>query len=243
MTEPDILSIDTKIKDKFMLDSKKLPQYQKRLEELQKTINLPQRNKDSFLPVRIRKHLLENIEELEEKILNIKSNRDKNFYIAETAQFLEDYRDILKTPIKTSFVGKQQYNNKEKRKIIQNYLDIAKKYYSLDQEEIDNSQKDEKVICNNCPNKKKFDIIDSSIYICQECGAQQEIMLHTSSYKDIDRINISAKYTYDRKVHFRDCMNQYQGKISYKIFITIFYISLIIILFLIICWLVVCMYF
>jgi hypothetical protein len=48
--------------------------------------------------------------------------------------------------------------------------------------------------------------------ICPECGAQQELTQTTTSYKDADRVNISAKYTYDRKVHFRDCINQYQGK-------------------------------
>ena len=37
-------------------------------------------------------------------------------------------------------------------------------------------------------------------------------MKHTSSYNDIDRVNISSKYMYDRKVHFRDCIKQYQGK-------------------------------
>jgi hypothetical protein len=33
-----------------------------------------------------------------------------------------------------------------------------------------------------------------------------------SSYKDVTRINISSKYCYDRRIHFRDCINQYQGK-------------------------------
>jgi len=28
----------------------------------------------------------------------------------------------------------------------------------------------------------------------------------------MDRVNMSSKYSYDRKVHFRDCINQYQGK-------------------------------
>ena len=28
----------------------------------------------------------------------------------------------------------------------------------------------------------------------------------------MDRIVISTKYQYDRKIHFRDCINQYQGK-------------------------------
>tara|TARA_Y100000389_G_C17381922_1_gene474846 strand:- start:642 stop:1226 length:585 start_codon:yes stop_codon:yes gene_type:complete len=37
-------------------------------------------------------------------------------------------------------------------------------------------------------------------------------MKHNSCYHDIERINISNKYTYDRKIHFRDCIKQYQGK-------------------------------
>ena len=60
MTEPDILNIDAKIKEKFVLNSQKLPQYKKRLEELQNAIDLPQRNKGS-LPVRIYQNLMENI--------------------------------------------------------------------------------------------------------------------------------------------------------------------------------------
>ena len=37
-------------------------------------------------------------------------------------------------------------------------------------------------------------------------------MKNISSYKDIERVNISSKYIYDRRIHFRDCINQYQGK-------------------------------
>ena len=78
--------------------------------------------------------------------------------------------------------------------------------------EIDKNIKYKKVDLRD--NKKLFDVIDNSVYICLLCGSQQEVILHTSSYKDIDRINISSKYTYDRKVHFRDCINQYQGFIT-----------------------------
>ena len=112
-------------------------------------------------------------------------------------------------------------NNKEKDSIINAYVVIAQKYTPLD---ISIPIKPKRVICNNCPNKKLFDIVDNSIYICLICGAQQEILLHTSSYTDIDRINISAKYTYDRKVHFRDCINQYQGLVTPYVSILIYQI-------------------
>lgn len=44
------------------------------------------------------------------------------------------------------------------------------------------------------------------------CGTEQDSVQFTFSYKDTDRINISTKYTYDRKFHFKECINQFQGK-------------------------------
>jgi hypothetical protein len=203
MLELDILRIDSEIKDAFNKESYKLPQYKEKLLDLQRT------NKTQTFSLRSCLNLKKNISDLEEKIKILSSGEQKNFYIIETANIIEIYKKILYTPVKLSFTGKSYRNDKEKRKIISSFLDIARKYTDI---EHISPIKSKKVICNNCPNKNIFDIIDNSIYICISCGAQQEILLHTSSYKDIDRINISAKYTYDRKVHFRDCINQYQGK-------------------------------
>lgn len=203
MSQPDILSIDAKIKRDFKEDFDKLPQYKEKLLDLQITL------KKETLSARSHKNLQLNITELEEKIKKISSGHQLNFYIAETAHLIEQYKKILQTPVKLSFTGKSTKNNKEKSEVIFKYLEIANKYSDI---VITNPVKEKPVVCNNCPNKKFFDIIDNSIYICTQCGAQQEILLHTSSYKDIDRINISAKYTYDRKIHFRDCINQYQGR-------------------------------
>jgi hypothetical protein len=44
------------------------------------------------------------------------------------------------------------------------------------------------------------------------CSAQQYILKNVTSYRDIDRVNISSKYRYEKKVHFKDAINQYQGK-------------------------------
>ena len=204
MSTLDILSIDTKIKNNFKEEEKKIAEYEKKLYELEQTRD---RNKIS---VSSYKNLISNIEELKEKIREISLNDNLNFYIIKTAHLLEKYKNILQTPIKISFIGRVKNNNKEKNNIITQYLDIAQLYI----EGIQNTLTPEstQIICNNCSNKLFFDIIDYSIYICILCGSQQEILLHTSSYKDIDRVNITIKYTYDRKVHFRDCINQYQGK-------------------------------
>ena len=69
----------------------------------------------------------------------------------------------------------------------------------------------DKNLCDNCQNKKDFDAIDDSIFVCIKCYAQKTIIKQESSFKDSDRVNISAKYKYERRVHFRDCVNQYQG--------------------------------
>jgi len=56
-----------------------------------------------------------------------------------------------------------------------------------------------------------IDVIDNN-YVCMGCGTMLGAVASFSSYKDVERVNMSSKYTYDRKIHFRDCINQFQGK-------------------------------
>ena len=48
--------------------------------------------------------------------------------------------------------------------------------------------------------------------ICNNCGLSINTLIQNSSFKDSERINIIPKYTYNRKTHFKDCINQFQGK-------------------------------
>ncbi len=198
----DILEIDAKIQTSFSEDVKKVSQYKDRLSELEKTCNVPN------ISSRVKNELMKSAVELRSIIDKIESERELNFYVVETAELLERYRNILKTPIKISFMGKMKENNHEKNEIIQKYLAIAQKYCKVS---IKPLEKKFSMECNNCSNKRDF-IVEENAYICVDCGSQQDILQHTTSYKDVDRVNISGKYTYDRKVHFRDCINQYQGK-------------------------------
>jgi hypothetical protein len=204
MTEADtdILSIDNNIQLSFENESKKLPQYKTRLEELEKTYN------SSNISSRTKIELEKNISELRENIEKLENKQDLNFYIIETAELIQKYKDILKTPVKLSFCGKPKQDDKEKNDIVKKYIEIAQKYYKID---VKPDEKKFKIVCEWCGNKREF-AVEENAYICVDCGCQQEILQHTTSYKDSDRVNISAKYTYDRKVHFRDCINQYQGK-------------------------------
>jgi len=73
-----------------------------------------------------------------------------------------------------------------------------------------------KKFCKYCQDKPGIlilDICDNNM-ICEQCGTINEHETSTDqvSFKDIDRVNISTKYQYDRVTHFKDCMNQFQGK-------------------------------
>lgn len=203
----DILAIDDSIRRKFEKDYSEIPMYQDRLNGIIKILE------QSNLNHRLREILLENRDLIIEKIYNLEIKRDYNFYLFETLNIIEPYKEILKKPLKLSFMGKPKKNDDEKRELITRYLSIARNYYDISNIE---SKEEEKtsICCTNCLNNNTnlFDIIDNNIYICNLCFNQQIVIKYNSSYNDIDRVNISSKYIYIRKVHFRDCINQYQAK-------------------------------
>jgi hypothetical protein len=204
--EIDILEIDEKIKNEFLEREKKLPEMKNHLIELEKTLNNINTNN------RLYNEIQKNILDIQEKISKIEDKIDLNFYIIETAELINNYKIILSTPVKISFVRTKicATDNIKKTEIINKYIEVAQKYIDIPLKRDKKDSKPRKE-CEQCGNKKDF-ILDDNIFICSDCGNQLDIMQYTTSYKDVDRVNISAKYTYDRKVHFRDCINQYQGK-------------------------------
>lgn len=203
MSDLDILSVDSKIRKKFSDEKAKLSVYTEKLNEIRKSLTI------TNIRPRVRKSLEQTDKELSEIIYNINNDIGLNFYIVESISLLDEYKKILQAPMKMSFMGKPVKNNKKKQEIVNEYLKIAQKHIDI---RVDIPEKKNKILCKNCPNKKNFEISDGNTYICLDCCAQQVILKNVSSYTDIDRINISSKYRYDRKVHFRDGINQYQGK-------------------------------
>jgi len=204
--ENDILAIDEKIRNRFAKDKEDLQVLKERLLELEKTLTFLKSFKQES---RVILDVESNISVLRSKIEQIENNTNLNFYTIESAEYIQRYKNLLKIPIKMSFTGKKIIDNSEKKILVRNYLKVAQKYYEIPVkiEEYTIAEKS----CENCKNTKDF-IYEENNIICPDCGSQEEIVENTSSYKDADRVNISNKYTYDRKVHFRDCINQYQGK-------------------------------
>lgn len=199
----DIMGIDYEIKELFENDKLKIPIYKQQLEDLKSALRS---SKD--LSHRSTKNLEDSIEKLTKKIYNIEQEIDKQYYTSESIPIIMEYEEILKTPVKINFMGKKPKCNRKNKEITDKYISVASKYKNIP---IQHKEKSYKMICPNCKNKKDFEM-DDNVYACIHCGCQQEDITHTSSYKDIDRVNISAKYTYDRTIHFRDAMNQHQAK-------------------------------
>lgn len=202
MNEIDIISIHNNILKQFENDKYNIENYKKKLKEYEKTLSFNLSN-------RIKQKIQLKKEELEKYITNIENNNNYNYYLMETMNLIEEYKRILKEPVSMSFTGKKKKSSNNKKEIIKKFIRIANNYQQQNQILL-KTKSSNKIICNICKSKK-FDIIDDN-NICINCGNVIEIDTQYSSYKDVERVNMIAKYTYDRKIHFRDCINQFQGK-------------------------------
>ena len=116
----DILVLHTNIQNSFEKEKENIPEYKKRLEDLEITFKNPK------MPSRTRNEIEKNIITLKEKIRKIESCEEYNFYIAETGELIERYNNLLKIPVKMSFVGKPVTNSPEKAEIVKKFQKIFK---------------------------------------------------------------------------------------------------------------------
>ena len=161
------------------------------------------------------------------------STQLKNFYLLDTIELISEYKQTLKTPIKISFMDDPKTtntNNTEKTNLIQKYIEKVKTYNNI----IDNNpvKTTSDISINNLPlkNQRCFkckspnlteSIDHTGIIICIDCGSQETTMNLANSirlnHNDSKRINMCSKYSYDKKSHFLNCINQFQGKHKTKI--------------------------
>jgi len=206
----DIINIDSKIIAHFEKENTNLVDYKSRLKELHSIANnIKDRSVFDLIYIEI--------DTFNEKIEAIENNSDYTFYLLESIPILERYKKILQTPVKINFTGirKALLNDiptAHKETSINEYLQIAKKYikYIIDFD-INILQKEQRQTCESCSSKKIVD--DNMFVICEDCGFEKETRNKALTYKPI----MNQKYIEERKNHFRDCINQFQGKQNSKI--------------------------
>ncbi len=202
-----ILDINKKILETFDNEYNKLDYYKDQLKLIEDTLNKKNENKIENYSIIIN---LQNIHDrLVKKIDNINSEKQKKFYIMETVELIDKYKKIIEKPLVVSFMSNKNVNNKEKQEIIKHFLEKANKYNIIEyqkQKELHDTDKK----CEICNTDNFIDL--DGFNVCVNCGNEIEIPASLSSYKDSDRVNVGSKYTYDKRSHFRDCINQFQGK-------------------------------
>lgn len=209
--EIDIFNIDKKIRDMWLKKQEDIKELEGEINFLNSIIDDDDDKK--LLSIHVQRDIKEKINNLtnlknriQEDIQNI------DFYTIDFAEMIENNKSLV--PKKISFMGKSQNCKEEVNNISKLFLDILKKY-NIECKELENLvtkvKKKEKKICS-CGDQNFVLYFDQNVEICENCGKQEEKSFKSISYKDISRINMSSKYTYERRIHFKDCMNQYQGK-------------------------------
>lgn len=230
--EIDIISIDNKIQLQLKEEEKKIDVYREIIKDIDKLLE------KSSLDDSVKSRLLYSKQQFMEKSKKIEDGQLYNFYINDTLLLIQKFKLMLKQPVKKSFVTKKENlstpdetsRNEEKEALVKEYLHIAKKYgniesnlllsnssFSETENESVSSIKKKSFSCSFCGDKNC--VASDCGMLCLSCGCEIETNSNTNSisYKDITRANVLQKYTYERRSHFRDCINQFQGKQNCKI--------------------------
>jgi len=204
MEKIDILRINCDVLEFFSKREQNLPKLRSYV------INLKNLEKKNELSFRIKNKIKQEIILLKKLIKDIKNNISKNYYIMDSLPIINQYKKNLKVPIKLNFMGKLENKNYKKKKSLENkFLEICNRFKLLTKNQIILQKLT--IFCIKCNNYKNF-TIDNNHYICAECGLEFFEIKNLFSYNAVNRVNVTSKYTYDRKIHFRDCVNQYQAK-------------------------------
>lgn len=82
-----------------------------------------------------------------------------------------------------------------------------------------NSRGSTTITCYTCKNTdiNKFETDEANKKTCLICSTQLNTIETGHTHQDYTRVNIVGKFVYNRVMHFRDCIRQFQGKQNCKI--------------------------
>lgn len=207
MSSNNILEIDSKIRKIYSKEIERLSDYHSKLNTIKYLLT------DVLnLSHRVRNYLEKIKKDIENEITFLSFTK---FYFIESRDVLQRYLQVMKTPTINSFFRKnneQDENYVIKRKLYEEYKEILQPYQKLVQMySTEPNLLCSLIKCDFCQSEFGF-YLDENSSVCRNCLTEKIRLISISTFSDNNRINISNKYSYDRKLHFRDCINQYQGK-------------------------------
>lgn len=201
--EQNVLSLHQQMMHYFTKDQKTIQELDERIGRLDKII------KDQHTSSEIQRGLMEEYKNLQSLKTRIETQEDVQFYLINVIPVIEEYKNELNKPIHIDFMSNTvQTDNKRKKELYYQYMEIVNQCFPEYKHIL--HKKIELKSCTLC--SKPLEQVNQSFYVCKSCGHETQVSQNIFSYKDNERINITKKYTYDRRVHFRDCINQFQGK-------------------------------
>ena len=166
----------------------------KTLPSLRKQINILQTKMTNETNLKNCILLEHQIKKLQDQILNIETDKDVNsYFLNNSSRLLKYFSDTHES--KATILEDYMKTNKQtnyKGKIIKNLVDNE---------------------CKTCKQEKTLDTT-LSIMICNICANIDEVIINCDkpNFKDVP--NDKSQYTYDRRHHFKELINQVQGKES-----------------------------
>ncbi len=200
---PNLLDIHQSIVDSFTDEEALLPSLYQRQQELQHFLS------ESVNVAQLSDTLTTEATDLSRRIHAIESKENLYFYLLKVSPLIERYYTELSKPVELNFMGESSNIDQTQLHTLYNeYIQLVQHLYPKQEF----TPLDIKRECATCSNVQEKIIQSTNTVACSNCGTEHEQVKFTFSYKDTDRINISSKYTYDRRLHFKECMNQFQGK-------------------------------
>lgn len=190
--------------------------------EYQNTINRIDvlcQNKEKF---HLRQRMVYHLQMTKSRLVNlIEEFENLQYFFCDVQSILQKYHDLnnrhLINPFFNSDKKTHRAHTAAKKETETAFLLKLKEYTNLKKFELMLSNSKSAALPRSspppcvCGNKTEF-IRDEDRAVCALCSTEQSLICNTSSFSDVGRVNMACKYTYNRKVHFRDCIIQYQGK-------------------------------
>lgn len=206
MQKKSILDIHSTILRTFNSDNDTLVVLQSKIEEFEQLLS-----SNNFSRTYTKAHA--ELSTLKSECVRLEKREDYYFYILNATPIVERYKDELSRPICIRFVGDDDIaspTNEVADALKNEYMKVVSELHSSYTSS--SSAPSSQSRCSMCQQSTSTLIKSTNTIACTSCGTEQDSVQFTFSYKDTDRINISTKYTYDRKFHFKECISQFQGK-------------------------------
>lgn len=206
----NIIKIHEAILTRFAYEQAEIP-------DLQAGLQISHREGHAGMTINERRKYLQTLESQQARLHELQNRTAFNTYIQSSLSILKAYKlvssDASKGIVSIRKLGQNQLISAEtisnRLQIIQQYLEIARDYISLDVVQINQI----KARCPGCGvdfSEVNVDE-DSGLCIC-DCGVERENLSQHGVYKDSTRVNIGNRNNYEDWENFEKALIRYQGR-------------------------------